>query len=122
LGGVAVALAFSGVVGVSGYFVSSRISDLGLRLALGAGRQRLVRGVVWNSVLPASIGAGIGVAVATFVASPLSAFLFQTSPRSPTVLVSVPILIVLAVAGVSVLSGRRILRIDPAGLLRGRLV
>ena len=63
-GVLAFALAGIGVFGLVSYLVAQRTREFGLRLALGARRQEVWRGVFGESIAPAGLGLAIGIATA----------------------------------------------------------
>ncbi len=62
LGGFALLLAASGIYGVVAFTVSRQRKDLGIRMALGADRTRLLGLVIWQGMKPVSAGAVVGLA------------------------------------------------------------
>ena len=114
----ALALAGFGIYGVVSYAVTRRRTEMGIRMALGAGAAGVLRMVLWQGMRPVLAGLALGVALALAAGRVLHSFLFQVSPRDP-VTVSAVALVLLAVAAVAaVLPARRATRVDPMGALR----
>jgi putative ABC transport system permease protein len=115
---VAVALTLVGIYGVAAYAVSQRTAELGVRIALGADRRRIL-GLVARAVL-VQLGAGIaaGVGLAWLTARALSGLLFEVAPTDPGTYTLVPPL--LALAGLLAAAGPalRATRVDPVAALR----
>jgi predicted permease len=83
---LALLLAAVGLYGVLGYWVARRTAEIGLRLALGASRQEVLRGVLQESALLVAIGAALGVPAAVLLSRTLSAVLFDVTPTEPAIL------------------------------------
>ena len=115
---LAVLLAAVGVYGVMSYSVTSRLPEIGVRLALGA-RRADVFGLVFAAGLRlAALGLAIGGAVAVLIAPTMSTVLFGVGPADPLtfVLTAGGLLLVASVA--TLLPARRATRVDPAVTLR----
>lgn len=117
-GALGLLLTLLGVYGLSSLAVSSRLSEFGLRLTLGASR-----GQVWTLVLKrnAAVGfAGVfaGVLLALVSTSVASSLLIGIHPRDPLVLTVVAIFIFLLVLVAGIHPGLRATKVDPASLLR----
>ena len=93
---LAAVLAAVGLYGVVAYSVSRRTREIGLRVALGAGRDGIVRLVVGQGMRPALIGLAVGLGVALLGGRVMEAVLFGVQPRDPVIL-----------GGTAVLFGRR---------------
>ena len=94
---VALILAAVGIYGVMSYAVSQRTQEIGIRMALGAEREDVLRMVVRSGTLLALAGITIGLAVAFVLARLIASLLFETSTADPPTFSVVPALL-LAVA------------------------
>jgi predicted permease len=118
LGTLALLLAGIGLYGVIAFAVASRTREIGLRMALGADRARVVRLVVWQGARLALVGGAIGLTIAAGVSRLLSSLLFGVSPLDPaTYLVTLGLLALVTLAATCV-PARRAARVDPATSLR----
>jgi ABC-type antimicrobial peptide transport system permease subunit len=115
---MALLLTVVGVGGLISYMVSQRTQEFGIRVALGARPQALLRAVVGQGVALAAAGALIGLAGALALSRLLRGFLFGLEPNDPTTLTAVTAVVLLAALMASALPARRALRIDPASCLR----
>jgi putative ABC transport system permease protein len=115
---LASALAAVAIYGAIWYSVVQRTSEIGIRMALGASRWVVFRGVVASAIALAAAGAAIGAALAAAGGSLLPALLFDTRPTDPptyaAVIASVLILAVVA----SLVPACRAMRVEPATALR----
>jgi putative ABC transport system permease protein len=105
--------------GVIAYGVAQRTREMGIRMALGANRQRILRLVLGEGVRLALIGAALGL-VAAFVSTRLiQSLLFEVVATDPLTFVLTPLLL----AGVALLAtyipARRATRLDPTLAIRG---
>jgi len=117
-GGLALLLASIGLFGLMSYSVSRRTNEIGVRVALGAQRQDVLRMVMGESMLLVAIGIVAGVIVALSAGSLVSKLLFGLPPRDVlTILGAVAVMVVVsALAGY--LPARRASRVDPMVALR----
>jgi predicted permease len=114
----AILLAALGIHGVVAYAVSRRVRELGVRLALGASRARIVRQVA-RSMLPAAAwGLGLGTALAWGMGALLQAVVFGVSKMDWLTLAAVGTLFLLVTLGASLVPALRAARLDPVQALR----
>jgi putative ABC transport system permease protein len=115
---VALLLAVAGVYGVMSYSVSQRVSEIGVRVALGASPRDVLRLVMMQAARVTLIGLVIGVGLALGMSELLRSQLFGVKPQDPFVLVSVIVGVSLAAMLASYVPSRRALRVDPMIALR----
>jgi putative ABC transport system permease protein len=116
--GLALVLATVGIYGLTSYSVSRRTHEIGLRMALGASQDKILRLVVWRGVLTAVAGVAVGLPAAIFMSRFLRAMLFGVGAMDPATFVVVPIVLVCASALACYIPARRAMRIDPINALR----
>ncbi|PYQ71118.1 MAG: hypothetical protein DMG01_26270 [Acidobacteria bacterium] len=116
--GLSLVLAVIGIYGVMAYSVSQRTRELGIRMALGAGRADVVRLVVLQGVRLTIAGVIVGLAVSLAVTRLVATLLFNVSPTDLVTFVAVPALLAVAALGASYLPALRATRIDPMIALR----
>jgi predicted permease len=117
-GGIALLLAAIGVYGVISYGVTQRAQEIGIRVALGAGRARVLRLVVGHAAALTGVGLLLGLAGAMLLSRLMGGLLFQVSPTDPPTLGAG----VLVLSGVALLAAllpaERAARLDPSVTLR----
>jgi predicted permease len=119
IGVMGLMLAAIGVYGVLSYSVSQRTQEIGVRVALGAGRGDILRLVVGHGLLLAGIGISAGLALSA-AAMPLArSLLYNVSPFDPLTFSAVATFLVLVAFLASYVPARRATRVDPVGALRG---
>ena len=117
-GALALVLGAVGIYGVMSFSVSQRAAELGVRMALGAGRGAILRQILTDAFRLVLAGLVVGVAGALALTRLLTSQLYQVEPTDPIILGSV-VLVLCAVGLVaSYLPGRRASRLDPAEALR----
>ncbi|HXO20335.1 MAG TPA: ABC transporter permease [Thermoanaerobaculia bacterium] len=116
--GLALALAAVGIYGVMAYTVVQRTHEIGIRMALGAGRVRVLRLVVRDGAALALAGLALGTAGALAVTRFLSSLLFAVSTRDPLTFAAVPAILGGVALLASYLPARRATRVDPLVALR----
>jgi putative ABC transport system permease protein len=117
---LALVLAMAGIYGVISYSVAERTSEIGLRMALGAGARDVLGMVLSESARLVAAGLAIGTAAALALTWLLRSysFLFGIGPRDPGTLVSVAILLAGVAVVASLVPARRAMRVDPIEALR----
>jgi putative ABC transport system permease protein len=115
---LALLLAAIGLYGVISYSVARRRRDIGIRLALGAKPEDVLRLVVGQGLLLAAAGVAIGLLGALMLVRSLSAFLFGVTPADPLTLAGVTAILLIISAIASYVPARRATRIDPVEVLR----
>ena len=117
-GALALFLAAIGLYGVLSYLVTLRTREIGVRMALGARREDVVRLVVGRGLRLAGSGLAIGLALAAFVTRFASFLLYGTSPHDPATFAAV-VLLLLGVAALAAWTpGWRASRVEPVVALR----
>ena len=118
-GVVGLLLAALGVYGVLSYSVSQRAQEIGVRLALGAGRREILRLIVGQGVVLAIIGIVIGCALAAAAMPAARSLLYKVSPFDPVTFLAVAAFLGGVAFLASFLPARRATRVDPVIALRG---
>jgi macrolide transport system ATP-binding/permease protein len=115
---LALLLAAIGLYGVTAYTVVRRTTEIGIRMALGAARSRVIGGIMRGAMLQAVIGLAIGIPVAVFCVRYVKSQLYEiTSVNVPVMTAAIGVL-VLAAAVAGIIPARRAASIDPARALR----
>jgi predicted permease len=117
-GALALGLAMLGLYGVMTYAVERRRGELGVRIALGAIRGRVVRMVIGESALVVSLGIAIGVFGALASARLVATFLYGVRPTDPAVYVISAVLLGSAALLAAMIPAWRASRVDPIEALR----
>ena len=115
---LALLMTLAGIGGVIATSVTARTREFGVRMALGAGRDTVLAMVVRQGVTLVAIGLAIGLAGALAMSRVLSAYLYQTTPHDPIVLVVVAAAFLLAGAVACLGPARRATLVDPLVALR----
>jgi ABC-type antimicrobial peptide transport system permease subunit len=115
---VALVLATLGIYGVVSYAIGQRSREIGVRMALGAGRGDIRNLVLRQGMLLAIVGVSIGVCAAFGLARFIANLVFGVTTRDPVVFLSVPILLLTAAFVAVSLPARRAMRVDPIEAIR----
>jgi putative ABC transport system permease protein len=116
--GLALLLAAVGVYGVLSFAVTSARAAIGIRMALGAGRWRIFRGVAGRALALTAAGSAIGLAGCVALRGVLSPVVFGIGPSDPMVLsLSAGLMLAVSLAACWV-PARRAMRTDPVAALR----
>jgi len=114
----ALLLAAVGIYSVMFYAVSRRTHELGIRVALGASRQEIVRLVLWQGVRLAAIGMSAGLVAALSLTRLIARLLYGVRPADPLTLTSVTLLLGGIALAACYIPARRATSIDPVIALR----
>jgi ABC-type antimicrobial peptide transport system permease subunit len=118
---LALLLASSGIYGVISYLMTQRVREIGIRLALGAEKQDVLRMVLGQGLRMAAAGIAIGIAAALVLARLLSSFsqlLFGVRSNDPPTLAVVSLVLIGAALLACYVPARRAARVDPLIALR----
>ena len=115
---IALIIAALGIYGVISYAVSQRTRELGIRIALGAQRDRVVRLVIGQGVTLTLVGILIGVAGAYLLTRLISSLLFGVAPADPLTFTAVAIVFIAVACIASYLPARRAAAVDPIIAMR----
>ena len=117
-GVLAMSLACIGLYGVMSYNVAWRTSELGVRMALGAGRSRILGLVLREALAVTTIGAAAGVAVALAATRIVQSLLFGLTARDPVTFGGAATLLVGVAACAAAIPAWRASRVEPMVALR----
>ncbi len=118
LGLLGAMLAVTGVFGMASYVVSKRLRELGIRIALGAGRREVLGASLGRAFRLLAAGSAAGIALGLFATRILSFIVYQATPKDPFVLGGVCASMLLLGLVASWIPARRALAVDPLVLLR----
>ena len=114
----ALLLATLGIYGLISYLVAERAREIGIRLALGAESNDVLRLVVGRGVLLALVGLAGGIAAALGLTRLLKGMLFEVTATDPPAFVIVVIATLTSVLAASYLPARRAMRVTPVEAMR----
>jgi MacB-like periplasmic core domain/FtsX-like permease family len=117
-GGMALALGVVGIYGVIAYVVTQRAREIGIRMALGAGRREVRMMFLRQGLVLSAVGLGVGLVAALAVTRLMSSLLFGTEPTDVVTYVAAIGVILAAAALASYLPARRASAIDPIETLK----
>ncbi|HET9402177.1 MAG TPA: ABC transporter permease [Candidatus Acidoferrales bacterium] len=117
-GALALVIAVAGVGGVLALAVSQRVREIGIRMALGAERTKILRMVMGEGLGMVAIGLVLGCAGALALTRLFESLLFGVPPRDPFTYVGVAVVFLLAAIAASYVPARRAMAIDPIQALR----
>jgi predicted permease len=118
MGMIGAILAVTGVFGTAAYSVSKRLRELGIRMALGAGRKAVLGAGLGRAFKLLVVGSAAGLILGTLSTQVLASIVYQASPRDPEVLIGA----VVAMSALGLLAtwipAQRALSLEPVRLLR----
>jgi predicted permease len=117
-GGLALLLAAIGLYGVTAYTVVRRTPEIGVRMALGARRGRVIAMVMRGALMQALIGLVIGVPVVILCVRYIKSQLYEITTISPMVMAAAIVVLGAASAIAGIIPARRAASIDPVRALR----
>ena len=119
LGFTGLVLAAVGIYGVIAFFVTQRTHEIGIRVALGASTQRVVRMVVGQALVLALTGVVVGGALAAWATRALQSMLFEIGARDPVAYVAAALVLLAVSVAAAWLPARKASRVDPVKALSG---
>jgi predicted permease len=111
-------LAAVGLYGVSSYLVTQRVAEIGVRIALGAQRQQILRLILFDGLRPALFGLILGLTASTGATQLIRSMLYGTKPYDPPVIATVIFTLLLIALIACIFPAWRASRLDPMQALR----
>lgn len=117
-GALALVLASVGLYGITSYQVARRTSEIGLRMALGADRARVVQMVLRGAFVQVGLGLAIGIPIAILGARAMGDQLYKVSIYDPLTLAAAIVVLAACAAIAGIVPARRAANIEPIVALR----
>jgi predicted permease len=111
-------LASVGLYGVLSYLMTQRTTELGVRMALGAQRDQVLRLMLFDGLRPAILGLVLGSAASVGITQLIRSMLYDTRPLDPAVYVTVTLTLLMVATLACVIPAWRASRLDPMQALR----
>jgi putative ABC transport system permease protein len=115
---VAFLLTVVGIYGVVSYIITNRFNEIGIRVAMGAGRGQILRMVLWEGSKLAFIGIVLGLGAAFLLVRLMSTLLFGISPTDTSIFIGIPLLLAGVVVLACCIPALKALSINPVAALR----
>jgi predicted permease len=117
-GGMALFIGIVGLYGVIAYSVSQRRREIGIRMALGAGKSAILKMIIGQGIKMVLIGVAIGLAGALGLTRFLSGLLYGVKPGDPLTLVAVSALLMAVAFLASYIPARQAVKVEPMAALK----
>ena len=117
-GVLALIIAALGLYGVTSYTVNRRVTEIGIRRALGAQRAHVLSLVLGQSLTLTGVGIGLGLGGAAVMTRSLRGMLFGLTPLDPATFIGVAALFAIVATLAALLPAHRATRVDPLVALR----
>ena len=114
----ALLVAAIGIYGVMSYTVAQRTNEIGVRMALGASRSRVLRLIIGQGAQLALVGIAVGVVAAFALARTLTALLYDVRAHDPLIFAGVATLLAAVALSAALIPAHRASRIEPVDALR----
>ena len=115
---IALLLATIGIYGVTAHAVGQRTHEVGIRMALGAGRRDVLALIIVQHLRPALVGAAIGVAGAVVLGQSLRTLVYGVRATDPITFIAMAVVLVSVTVVACWIPARRATRVDPLVALR----
>ncbi|MGE0463052.1 MAG: ABC transporter permease [Vicinamibacterales bacterium] len=116
--GIALVLAIAGIYGTVSYAVAQRTQELGIRVALGATGNDVLRLVLWDGLKPVVLGLVLGLIGAFALRTSLDRLVYGISTSDPITFIALPLLLAIVAVVASLVPALRAARVDPMTALR----
>ena len=116
--GLSLVLAAVGLFGVMSYIAAQRTTEIGIRIALGAKREHVLRKMLMNGMRPAVFGLVVGLAASLAVGRLMRDLLYEIKPLDPAVYATVAATLLAVAAFACIVPAWRASRLDPTQALR----
>ena len=116
--GLALLLAALGIYGVISYGVSQRVRELGIRIALGATNESILKLILGQGLTLVGLGLAVGIAGALLLTRVLTSMLYGVTPADLPTLILVPVTLAATALLASYFPARRAARVDPVTAMR----
>jgi len=117
-GALALLLAAIGLYGVTAYSVARRTREIGIRMAVGAERGRVITMVMRGAIIQIVLGLAIGIPVALVCVRFVKSQLYEITSADPVIVVGATAILVVAAGIAGIIPARRAASIDPVQALR----
>ena len=118
LGLLGAMLAVTGIFGMASYTVSKRLRELGIRMALGARRQEVLRAALGRAFVLLSVGSAAGMVLGILATKVLSYIVYQAAPKDPLVLGGVVLAMLVLGLTAAWIPAQKALAVNPMILMR----
>jgi ABC-type antimicrobial peptide transport system permease subunit len=118
MGLLAAMLAVTGIFGMAAYSVSRRMKELGIRVALGAGKTQVVRAAVGRPLALLVGGSALGLMSGILATRLLERIVYQANPRDPVVVGGAVLTMALLGVAACTIPATRALGVEPSRLMR----
>jgi ABC-type antimicrobial peptide transport system permease subunit len=115
---LAFVLSAIGVYGMLSFWATQRTREIGLRLAMGASRDGILKMMLREGMAPVAWGVAIGLGASFLVTRVIAGLLYGVSPMDPVTLAATPVLLLAVALAACYLPARRATLIDPLAALR----
>ena len=115
---IALVLAIAGIYGTVAYAVAQRTQEIGIRVALGASNNEILRMVLLGALKPVVAGLAIGLVLAFGLTRLLAGLVYGVSTTDPVTFVSLPVVLGAVAFVAALLPAMRATRVDPLEALR----
>lgn len=116
--GIALVLAAIGIYGLMSYAVEQQTQELGIRMALGAGRTQVLKLIVKQGMTPAVFGVAAGLAIAFAITRVLGSLLYGVKASDPFTFILVAVVLTAVALFATYIPARRATAVDPVIALR----
>ena len=111
-------MAVIGLYGVISFIATQRTQEIGIRMALGAGRFDILRLITWEGVRLIALGGIAGLAAALGMSRLLKSLLFSIGPHDPISFIVVALLLALVALAATLIPARAAMKVEPVVALR----